>query len=232
MSNSITFKGISSNTISGLLISELPPITKPKMRVKETVIDGVDGSLLEDLGYESYSKKLNIGLTRNFDIDKIIEYFNGEGNVTFSNESDKYYKAKIVDSIDFNRLIRFRKADVNFIVQPYKYKLNESKVDVTVTNQSEIKVTNVGLEVSKPIITLYGSGELHFYLNTVEIFKYTFDTDGQVVIDSEKEDAYLNGVLKNRQMLGEFPFLKSGENTITWTGTLTRIVIDPKSRWL
>ena len=78
MSNSITFKGISSNTISGLLISELPPITKPKMRVKETVIDGVDGSLLEDLGYESYSKKLNIGLTRNFDIDKIIEYFNFE----------------------------------------------------------------------------------------------------------------------------------------------------------
>lgn len=90
----------------------------------------------------------------------------------------------------------------------------------------------VGLEVSKPIITLYGSGELHFYLNTVEIFKYNFDTDGQVVIDSEKEDAYLNGVLKNRQMLGEFPLLKSGENTITWTGTLTRIVIDPKSRWL
>ena len=129
-------------------------------------------------------------------------------------------------------MIRFRKADVNFIVQPYKYKLNESKVDVTITNQNEVKVTNVGLEVSKPIITLYGSGELHFYLNTVEIFKYNFDTDGQVVIDSEKEDAYLNGVLKNRQMLGEFPLLKSGENTITWTGTLTRIIIDPKSRWL
>ena len=73
---------------------------------------------------------------------------------------------------------------------------------------------------------------MHFYLNTVEIFKYTFDTDGQVVIDSEKEDAYLNGVLKNRQMLGEFPLLKSGENTITWTGALTRIIIDPKSRWL
>lgn len=232
MSNSITFKGISSNTISGLLISELPPISKPKMRVKETVIDGVDGSLFEDLGYESYSKKIEIGLTRNFDIDKIIEYFNGEGNVTFSNEADKYYKAKIVDSINFNRLIRFRKASINFVVQPFKYKLNESKVDVAITNQTSIKVTNQGLQTSKPVITLYGSGEIHFYLNSNEIFKYTFDTDGQVVIDSDLEDAYLDGILKNRNMLGEFPKLKPGENILTWTGTLTRIIVDPKSRWL
>ena len=63
MSN-IIWKGIDSKTIKGLIISELPPITKPKMRVQETQIDGVDGSIIEELGYEPYDKTLQIGLTR------------------------------------------------------------------------------------------------------------------------------------------------------------------------
>ena len=61
--NSINWKGIDSESIEGLLICELPPISKPKMRIKETVIDGVDGSFIEELGYESYDKTMKIGLT-------------------------------------------------------------------------------------------------------------------------------------------------------------------------
>lgn len=54
----------------------------------------------------------------------------------------------------------------------------------------------------------------------------------KVTIDSLKEEAYLDGVYKNRNMLGEFPKLEVGKNTISWTGTLTKIEIQPKSRWL
>ena len=36
----IIWKGMDSTNITGLIISELPPITKPKMRVQETKIDG------------------------------------------------------------------------------------------------------------------------------------------------------------------------------------------------
>ena len=39
-------------------------------------------------------------------------------------------------------------------------------------------------------------------------------------------------VLKNRNMVGEFPNLKSGINKISWSGNLTKIEIQPKSRWL
>ena len=60
MINSINWKGIDSNTLDGLLICELPPITKPKMRVKETFVDGVDGSFIEELGYESYDKTIKM----------------------------------------------------------------------------------------------------------------------------------------------------------------------------
>ena len=123
--NSIIWNGVSSTTIDGLLICELPPITKPEMRTKETVIDGMDGSIIEELGYASYVKTVTIGLHGNFDINKVIKYFTGEGDVIFSNEPDKIYKAKICGRIDYTRLLRYRQASIPFLVQPFKYKLNE-----------------------------------------------------------------------------------------------------------
>ena len=123
--NSIIWKGVSSTTIQGLLICELPPITKPEMRIKQTEIDGMDGSIIEELGYASYVKTITIGLHGNFDINKVIKYFTGEGDVVFSNEPDKVYKAKICGQIDYTRLLRYRQASIPFLVQPFKYKLNE-----------------------------------------------------------------------------------------------------------
>ena len=123
--NSIIWKGVSSTTINGLIISELPPITKPEMRVQETIVDGRDGSIIEELGYASYDKTILIGLHGNFNIDEVIKYFTGEGDIVFSNEPDKVYKAKICGRIDYTRLLRYRQASILFKVEPYKYKLNE-----------------------------------------------------------------------------------------------------------
>ena len=227
--NYIIWKNIKSTEIKGLIICELPPITKPKMRVQETIIDGVDGSLIEELGYESYDKQIKIGLTKNYDIDEIINYFNGEDNIVFSNETDKYYKAKIIEQIDFTRLLRFKEAIITFRVQPFKYKLNEESIELTESGS----VNNLGLEKSKPIIKIVGSGNIEFLVNDSLIFTYTFpEEDSEVIIDSEKEDAYLNGELKNRNMIGEFPIFYSGENKISWNGEITSITIEPKSRWL
>lgn len=228
--NKIIFKGVESTEIKGLLISELPPISKPKMRVQETNIDGVDGSIIEELGYESYDKTIKIGLTGKYDINEVIRYFSGAGNVTFSNEPDKYYKARIIDQVDYERLLRFRTANIKFRVQPFKYELDESSVTLTESGKS---VTNNGLETSKPRITITGSGTIELIVNGNTLFSYTFpENETEVVIDSEKQDAYLGTTLKNRNMTGEFPIFQSGDNIISWNGAITSIVVEPNSRWL
>lgn len=228
--NYVIWKDVNSRNIKGLIISELPPISKPKMRVQETTIDGVDGSIIEELGYESYDKKLIIGLSKDFDIDEVIKYFTGEGNVVFSNESDKYYKAKIIEQIDYERLLRFRTASITFRVQPYKYKFQETPQIIT---ESGATVINQGLEVSKPKMIISGTGTIKLSLNDLSVFSYTFPEDENiVVIDSELQDAYLGSVLKNRNMTGDFPILSVGENTITWDGTITSIEVNANSRWL
>ena len=430
--NSIIWKGVPSTTINGLLISELPPISAPAMRVQEITIDGRDGSILEDLGYSSYDKNVVIGLHGNFDINKVIKYFTGEGEVVFSNEPDKVYTAKIVGQIDYNRLLRYRQATIPFRVQPFKRKLleayketqtatatgttivlidsantlvktiavgdgssTEGKVEVTTTGKNllpypylqstysvsgvtftvnndgsvivkgtasnyaiivlamelelvdgvkyvlsgearnvslifcykdasgvlkytkevvwsseysfyqvyiqvntgntvdavvypmletgsvpsqfepykkstavydyatntlsnplltfapntiitngdgasmtveyfkKYEVFNEGLENSKPIMVLKGEGAVVVSVNGLETFQYTFpEGENEVVIDSEKEDAYLGDVLKNRNMVGEFPVLLPGTNIIEWSGYVSSIEILPRSRWL
>ena len=229
----ITWKNKSSKEIEGLIITNTPPITKPKMKVDKIEIDGRDGDIIEKVGYESYTKNVGIGLARNYDIDEVIKYFTGDGELILSDEPDKVYIASIFDDVDYERLLQIRKATVKFHVQPYKYLKDESKVSLSITTQTSVEVENKGLEVSKPIFMLEGSGTIEIAVNGINIFKYTFPNgENKVIVDSLKEEAYLEGVYKNRNMLGEFPKLEVGSNTISWTGTLTKIEIEPKSRWL
>jgi phage-related protein len=351
--NYIIWQGRDSRDIKGLVISELPPISKPQMRIAETVVDGVDGSRLEELGYASYDKAMLIGITPQADINEVIKFFSGKGDVVFSNEPDKYYKAHIVNQIDYTRLVRFRTATVTFRVQPFKYEYleeatrlgtNEINIfdctstsctierngdELTVTpistgnpvvvvncnltagtyylhlnkifseinvaffdaqgnkvgsnisksgffeltsnvttmrintlatsgsyilrandiymnegvkdlgyepygiTATELVVNNIGNYKSKPIITINGTGTVEFILNDNSIFRYTFpDTETSVVVDSQKQDAYLGADLKNRNMSGEFPILEVGVNTIKWAGEVTNIKVLSKSRWL
>ena len=60
MRNYIILNGINSLTISGLLIQNLPPISKPKQRVEVEEIDGRDGDIVTYLGYGAYEKEFKI----------------------------------------------------------------------------------------------------------------------------------------------------------------------------
>ena len=229
----IIWKNIDSETIPGLIITNIPPITKPKMKTSITKIDGRDGDIIEELGYESYTKSIGIGLARNYDIDRVMKYFTGVGELIISDEPDKVYKAQIIEKIDYERLIRFKTAVVKFYTQPYKYLKDEKSIILDINNETSLKITNVGLEKSKPIITLEGTETVEISLNGFNLFKYVFpENETKVVIDSLEEEAYLDNVLKNRNMLGNFPIFEVGENTISWSGNLTQISIEPKSRWL
>ena len=228
--NHIIWKGKDSREIKGLLISELPPISKPQMRVKETVIDGVDGSIIEELGYESYDKTIAIGLKIGADVDEITEYFTGSGEIIFSNEAGKYYRASVNKGIDYTRLVRYRVAKVTFRVQPFKHQTEEAEL-VGVGN--ELTVNNVGNYIAKPLITLKGSGTVILSVNGNRVCDYTFPSgEDTVILDSEMQDAYLGDKLKNRDMGGDFPILAKGENKITWSGTVTKISVKRYSRWL
>lgn len=230
--NYIIWNNKDSREIKSLIISELPPITKPQMRIKETVIDGVDGSIIEELGYESYDKAISVGLKIGANIDEVLEYFTGSGEIIFSNEPNRYYKAKIINSIEYARLLRFRVATVVFRVQPFKYDLLEIERQATSERKSMI-IENIGNYTSKPLITITGSGVVDLSVNGTAICRYTFPSGRDtVILDCEKQDAYLGNILKNRNMVGEFPVFNKGNNTLSWSGTVENITVKNYSRWV
>ena len=122
----VEINGESSLDIQGLMIQSLPSISKPLMRSKQETIDGRDGDIVTKLGYSAYDKTLKIGLWGNYDINKVIAFFNQEGTITFSNEPDKYYRFTILNRDDYvSQLDKFRTCTIALHCQPYKYKLNE-----------------------------------------------------------------------------------------------------------
>ena len=110
--NYIVLNGAKSTNIKGLMIQTLPPITKPLIRTSVEEVDGRDGDIVTKLGYSAYNKELSIGLYGDYDIDQVIQFFDSEGTVIFSNEPDKFYRYQIIEQIDFEKLIRFKTATV------------------------------------------------------------------------------------------------------------------------
>ena len=234
--NYIELNGYSSSLIKGLLISELPPISKPLQRNSVEEIDGRDGDIITKLGYSAYNKKMEIGCYGDYNIDDIIQFFDTEGTVVFSNEPDKYYRYVILQAIDFERLCRFRKASVVFHVQPFKF----SSVDISHTytvqgSETSFETTNRGNVISRPAITVYGSGNVSFSVNGIpNVFSITFGTDDHITINAETLNAYKGDTLKNRSVSCDYRklYLKTGLNTLSWSGTVSKVIVEKGSRWI
>ena len=237
MRNYIILNDRSSEEIPGLLIQELPPISKPLLRNQIEEIDGRDGDIVMPLGYAAYDKDVSIGLYGKFDVDDVIDYFNSEGKVVFSNERDKYYKYQILNQIDFERLVRFRTATVTFHVQPFKYSDDEKSKTYTSFDNNSVTINNRGNIYSRPTITIFGTGTINLSLNDNQLFVINLGNQAtQITIDAEALEAYRETpeTLMNRSVDGDYDNLrlKVGTNTISWSGSVTKIVINNYSRWI
>lgn len=234
----IIINGQSSMEVNGLLITSLPPITKPQMRVTAEEIDGRDGDIVTELGFSAYDKPVEIGLHGEFDIDDVIDFFNQSGKVTFSNEPDKYYNFAQYNAIDFEKLIKFKTAKVEFHVQPFKFSLNESEKEFDFSSSAtsgELSIRNNGNYPSRPQITLTGSGIINLSLNGAQVMVIDMSENPVITLDATEMNAYApDTALMNRKVTGNYDnlVLKVGKNSISYTGTLTKIAVNNYSRWL
>lgn len=231
MVNYCILNGVKSNTVKGLLIQSLPAISKPLIRTQIEEIDGRDGDIVTPLGYSAYNKEMTIGLFGDYDIDDVIAFFDSKGQVTFSNEPDKYYNYEIINQIDFERLIRFKKAKVTFHVQPFKY----DAVDQSISKSNQLLGLNdwtltkngVTLTVSSGEITVNGTAstatEFYVPINrlTLEAGDYTLNAYAE---GDNAESVALRLILdspSNANSFGGIPVWLENGNTVDIEATLT-----------
>lgn len=233
----VKINGKDSRDVDGLFVASLPPITKPEMRVEQLLIDGKDGDITEPLGYAAYDKSIIVGTFRGADIDAVIDYFQQEGEIVFSNEPEKFYDYKLLSQVDYEQVIKMRKAEVIFHVQPHKYPA-EDRERLFDDPTSPIKVTNYGNEFSAPIYTITGQGTVTLSLNGTAVLVIAFGAqESTIKIDVAELEATAvpSGAYVNRSISGNYGNLKLkvGRNELSWTGgTISRLKMEKFTRWI
>ena len=211
-----------------LIINKLPSIFKAERNIEKIEVEGRDGFLIIDNEtYKGAIKSVECTIKDLKDIDFLCSWLDGSGEVIFSNEPEKIYKAVIINQIEFKKVfVNFHSFLIQFEVQPYKYTIGNE----IITLESVGTIFNSGSAISKPIIKLYGIGDVNLSING-NIVNLT-NISEYVTINSDLIDCYKETLLKNNDMSGEFPVLEVGNNFITWTGTVSKVEITPNFRYL
>nr|DAL45624.1 MAG TPA_asm: distal tail protein [Caudoviricetes sp.] len=100
-------------------------------------------------------------------------------------------------------------------------------------NFRSITLTNRGNIISRPTVTVYGSGNVELAINAVTVLSFSIDDD-YITIDADEMNAYHGDALMNRRVTGDYAdlALKAGENVMSWRGDVTGIKVEDFSRWL
>lgn len=220
----------------GILISKRPSIPSPKRRVNTINIPGRDSNLIfDEKTYEDItltvecSVKDNQNLVNKIDDIKGWLFETGQSDLIFSFQDDRKYIAQVVNAIDFKQIYKyFGEFPILFNCRPFKYAVENNIVNMIKTGN---KIINIGTIESEPIINVYGSGDIVFKINGEQISLKGIP--GKIILNSVIQDCYDDaGNNLNGSMTGEFLKLKPGENTVEWSGNVTKAELLPNCRWL
>lgn len=220
-------------TTLGIHVLEQPPITLPAERTTFTNVPGRSGSLTTLEGKEVYDDMI-LSATCYIDspdrINTIAAWLKGSGTVTFANRPGGFYKARIVNQIPFEKILRGnpqRSFIVNFRCFPFFYMTGIT--DITLTSSGST-ITNPGAVASEPIITVNGTGDITLMVGTTIV--ELEDINSSIVLDSTLQEAYKGVTSQNSKMSGDFPMIPSGACTVSWSGNVSSIVLKPNWRTL
>lgn len=202
----------------GVVIENIPTITKPKKRITTYTIPGRNGVLNVDEGtYEPISLTLNCHFQDgNANILELNNWLDGFGKLSL--DGIKYYEGIINNNIPYDQITNFKKFQINFQLNPIQKKI------IPTTNVIDISEATNTIEVggttnTYPTITIEGEGQLIVRINEITL---TLDNaDGEYILDSEAKEIIHNNQSAMSIMSGDFPYLVPGDNEIFLSGTGT-----------
>ena len=141
------------------------------------------------------------------------------------------------NQIDFEKLLRYKTAEISIHCQPFKYALSEMEKIFTFSSVSSgsLSIRNNGNYFARPELKIRGSGNIDISLNGGKILELDLETDQTIIIDSFDMNAYaLNGDLLNRKVKGDYDEIKllCGKNEIAFEGDVSLISVNKYSRWI
>lgn len=214
-------------------VSNRMPIIRPEERVAHATIPGRAGDLTQLEGeniYNSYIQTAECAVEGAENVPVAEKWLSGAGTITFDSQPDLKQAARIINAVTFSKISRnldLWRGDVQFYCEPVKRPLLET--DVTVAT-SGATITNPGTLPAFPRITVIGSGAV-----SITIAGKTLIIPSCVsgwVADCENQWILADGAPQWNAWQGEFPQIPVGNSSVSFTGSVSRLVISPRWRYL
>ncbi|MGE6594856.1 distal tail protein Dit [Bacillus proteolyticus] len=221
--------GIDNELVSsfGVYMVGRPVIPTAEQEVEHIIVPGRHGSLTKKGSYKDVPFKVKFNLLENGNIKPLIRHVKSlfiNGKTLFFTDDEVYRKIKHVKIEDItNDIEEHGEFEVEFTLDPFEYVTTVPSL----LTKPEI-ILNPGNIESFPKLEVFGNGDLRIMINEVT-FQIKGVTDS-VIIDSDLLIAYKGTV--PMKTVGEFPLFKVGENSIEWSGNVSRILIEPRWRYV
>jgi len=233
---SFEFNGKDSFQDFGIYIEKRPNIPSPKRRVSYIDVPGRDSSLRCDEGtYEDITLSVECSF-KGDTYSKISDIKSwllgaGESNLIFSYQPNRKYIAQVVNSIDFEVILKITSHFVIvFNCQPFQYAVDNTPVTII----SNTTLVNLGTMTALPTIKVNSSGIGNLTINGKTVSFSSIDES--VTLNSEIQETYKDTgtelINKNAAKAGDYPTFILGENTISFSENIISLEITPNWRWL
>lgn len=188
----IEFNGIKSEAVGLRLLGKVE-FSQAQRDITEIVVPGRDGIVLisnerlEKINQNFSFRLKRIGSNTLEQQMQVVKEWLDRPKGAFTSflwEADELYQyqGRFISATYSRENNVFMAVDITFQFQPIKF-LKAGLIPVTVTNGATLK--NIGKVVSKPVITLTGTGNVALTINTKSyVFK---NVNGGIVVDSENE---------------------------------------------
>lgn len=214
-------------------VAHPPGYAYPERDYTITHIPGRNGDIIQDNGcYKNVERTYEVSFDApNEDfatyanaVSAWLHSTTGYARLEDSYEPNYYRMATYQESNIFENL--YNQAGTATIVFECKPQRFLKTGDNIIAIQNSLTIMNpTGFE-AYPLFKVTGtSGVLTVNGNSI-----TFSSiNGFVMLDCELQDAYKENINKNSTISGTFPVLKTGSNTISWTGNISSVTMKP--RW-
>lgn len=233
------YKGVNSTDMH-LHIENDISFSSPEADIEFVEVLGRDGELAINnnrLKGVPFSIPVRLKLPPNISVNdmstKISEWLKtdiGWYPLRFSGSEEYEYIAICYEQFDISETLKnYGRTVINFRLKPYKRKIGVTDIDI----ENGGVIINQIKRASKPLIRVEGTGDITLQNNGTDWLVLT-SVEDYIHIDSEamsvwRETGRRQFTKMNSTLTPMFPLLESGENKITWTGNVSKVLIDP--RW-
>jgi phage-related protein len=234
MANWISFRGVSTASMTGVIVAKMPSHKKAQMRYTEYMVKGRDGVLHTDDGFDTVDLTCRLLLQNQPSTHRqlIDAWADGTGRLITSDDSTRAYIASVLREIQWTRDEGnngfWDTAEITFTCQP----IMREAVESTSTFTSSGSIINLGNVDALPLIKVTGSGTCVFSVAGTEVTLTNVASNKPVFIDCENGYVYTESGAATMQ--GEFPVIpvSSTAQAVTLTSGVTKLEITPRWGWV